>query len=143
MKLTSRSARHGARVELQMTSMIDVVFLLLIFFMVTSSFNKTERQLDPAIKSERAGSSQAESNLEPAIIEIVRGGEGFVYRLGGRDIAQRDELVSVLSQFPNKQDGAFVRGSDDAPIDMAAAAIQACKQARFLLVTYEAMPHQP
>jgi biopolymer transport protein ExbD len=138
MKLTSRSARHGARVELQMTSMIDVVFLLLIFFMVTSSFNKTERQLDPAIKAERSGAAEGR-NLERAIIEIVRGEDGFVYRLGGREIATKEELVSVLSQFANKEDGAFVRGSDDAPIDMAAAAIQACKQARFLVVTYEAL----
>ena len=52
MKLTNR--RHGSKIDLQMTSMIDVVFLLLIFFMVTSSFNKAERELDPAIKTQRA-----------------------------------------------------------------------------------------
>ena len=41
MRLTSR--RHGSKIELQMTSMIDCVFLLLIFFMVTSSFNRAVR----------------------------------------------------------------------------------------------------
>ena len=44
MRLTNR--RHGSKIDLQMTSMIDCVFLLLIFFMVTSSFNKAERELD-------------------------------------------------------------------------------------------------
>ena len=47
MRLTNR--RHGSKLELQMTSMIDCVFLLLIFFMVTSSFNRAERELDTGI----------------------------------------------------------------------------------------------
>jgi hypothetical protein len=69
MKLTSRGR---AKLDMQMTSMIDVVFLLLIFFMVTSSFQKTERELDPAVKVERKAGSQAQ-DLAPAIVEVVRG----------------------------------------------------------------------
>ena len=84
MKLTSR--RHGSKIELQMTSMIDCVFLLLIFFMVTSSFNKAERELDPAIKLQRAA-GRAASDLAPAIVDVVRGGGGFVLKLGGREFA--------------------------------------------------------
>ena len=48
----------------------------------------------------------------------------------------QQELVQVLRQFENKFDGAFVRVSDDAPFDMVAAAIQACKTARFATVSY-------
>lgn len=136
MRLTSRSGRHGSKTELQMTSMIDVVFLLLIFFIVTSSFHKTERELDPAIKVQKA-SAQAASDLAPAIVEIVRGPSGsYVYKLGGREMTSPDELTEVLRQFDNKLDGAFVRVEDDAPFQMAADAIQACKNARFSLVWY-------
>ena len=135
MRLTSRSGRHSSRIELQMTSMIDVVFLLLIFFMVTASFIKTERQLDPAIRVQRAAASQSRTQLEPAIVEVVRGQDRFVYRLGGREFDSLDELTRVLRQFENKQD-AFVRAADEAPFDMAAAAIQACKAAKFISVSY-------
>ncbi len=38
MRLTSRSGKHSGNLELNMTPMIDVVFLLLIFFMVTTVF---------------------------------------------------------------------------------------------------------
>ena len=136
MRLTSRSSRHSSQIELQMTSMIDVVFLLLIFFMVTSSWQKTERQLDPAIKVQRAGAGQQRGELEPAIVDVVRGGSGFVYRLGGREFKSTEELTGVLLQFQNKLDGAFVRAVDDAPFEMAASAIQACKSARFTAVSY-------
>ncbi len=65
MKLTNR--RHGSKLDLQMTSMIDCVFLLLIFFMVTSSFNATERELDTGITKEEAAAQQA-SDLAPIIV---------------------------------------------------------------------------
>lgn len=133
MKLTNR--RHGSKLELQMTSMIDVVFLLLIFFMVTSSFHAPERELDPAIKLQRASGSQA-SDLSPTVIDVVPGEAGFVYRLGSRELTSADELTETLRQFDNKLDGAIVRVSDEAPFEMAATAIQSCKTAGFALVSY-------
>ncbi len=74
MKLTSRKVRSRS-LELNMTSMIDVVFLLLIFFMVTASFVTTERNLDSAIKVNKQ-SAAANTFLEPAIVEIVPGQSG-------------------------------------------------------------------
>jgi biopolymer transport protein ExbD len=137
MKLTSR--RHGSNLELQMTSMIDVVFLLLIFFMVTSSFNQAERELDPAVKVQRAAAAAAQ-DLAPAVVDVVRGEGEFVYRLGGRDLTSAEQLTQVLSQLDNKLDGAIVRASDEAPFEMAAAAVQACKSAGFSLVSYVPLP---
>ena len=135
MKLSNRKNRPDAAVELSMTSMIDVVFLLLIFFMTTASFIKTERNLDSGIKVEKKSSSAA-SDLEPAIVEVLRSGERFVFRLGSREFGAAEELVDVLRQFENKHDGAFVRVSDEAPFRMAAAAVQACKRAGLAIVSY-------
>jgi len=134
MRLTNRRPQHGEKIELSMTSMIDVVFLLLIFFMITSSFVKTERELDSNIKNQDSSSSA--SDMEPAIVEIVESGGQFVYRVGAREVRVASELTAILRQFPNKLDGAYVKVSDDAPFHMAAAAIQACKDADFTTVTY-------
>jgi len=136
MRLSSRKVERERKIELSMTSMIDVVFLLLIFFMVTSSFVKTERNLDSSIKLRERSASSSPRDLEPAIVEVLRSGERFVYRLGGRELTSTVELTSLLNQFPNKLDGAFVRVSDEAPFRMTAAAIQACKDAEFTLVSY-------
>ena len=135
MRLTNRTIQHGQKIELSMTSMIDVVFLLLIFFMTTASFVKTERELDTNIKNQDSASSAA-SDLEPAIVEIVNSGGRFVFRVGGREVAAAAELTDILRQFPSKLDGAYVKVSDDAPFEMAAAAIQSCKDADFTIVTY-------
>lgn len=136
MRLTSRKANRNPPLDLPMTSMIDVVFLLLIFFMITSSFSKTERELDPGIKVQRKTGRKTASDLEPAIVDVVRGSSGFAYKIGGRELISANELTDVLRQFPNKVDGAFVRVGDDVPFEMAAAAIQACKAAQFTAVSY-------
>ncbi|MFN0017569.1 MAG: ExbD/TolR family protein [Pirellulaceae bacterium] len=136
MRLTSRSGKHGGSLELNMTPMIDCVFLLLIFFMTTASFVETERELNPAIKVQRA-SAKAAGDFQPAIIDVVKGSGGkFVYRIGGREIETQQELTQVLRQFDNKVQGAFVRVSDDAIFDLPAAAIQAAKDAGFPFVSY-------
>ena len=138
MKLSSRKVQNDRKIALSMTSMIDVVFLLLIFFMTTASFVKTERDLDSAIKVNEKSAAEA-SDLEPAIVEIVPGGSGFVFRVGARELMSGDDLTDVLRAFPNKLDGAFVRVSNGAPFRMAAAAIQACKDADFVAVSYVPM----
>jgi biopolymer transport protein ExbD len=135
MRLTNRGIQRNRRIELAMTSMIDMTFLLLVFFMTTGGFMTIERNLDSAIKDRPSGRTAA-SDLEPAIVEIVRSGERFVYRVGSRELTSVAELTALLRQFPNKVDGAYVRVSDGAPFRMAAGAIQACKNARFLAVAY-------
>ncbi len=133
MKLSSRRLERGNRIELAMTSMIDVIFLLLIFFLLNVGFHRTERQIESAIQTRSTG--KARSALEPVIVEIVPGGAGHVFKLGGREIATTEELTRVLRQM-NPADGAFVRVRDDVPFAMAAAAIQACQDAGFLAVSY-------
>ena len=135
MKLSSHK-RGSSKIEIQMTAMIDIVFQLLIFFMVTASFVKTEKNLDPAIKVNKSSAAQATSHLEPAIVEVSRAAGGYVFKLGSREIKSQEELTRILRQFDNKVDGAFVKVADDAPFAMAAAAIQSCKAAGFLAVSY-------
>jgi biopolymer transport protein ExbD len=141
MRLTSRKLARESKLELAMTPMIDVVFLLLIFFMLTTAYTRPESFLDPAIKVRERAAATSPSDLEPAIVEVVQSGESAMFRIGAREIATQDELTSVLRQFPNKLDGAFVRVHDDVPFGFAAAAIQACKSANFTAVSY--IPWKP
>jgi biopolymer transport protein ExbD len=136
MKLSSRKLQRGSRIELSMTSMIDVVFLLLIYFMTTTVYVKTEKHLDSAIKVNERSAASAASDLEPAVIDVVRSGERDVFKVGVREFTSQEDLTTLLRQFPNKLDGAFVRVSGEVPFGMAAAAIQACKSADFTTVSY-------
>ncbi len=136
MKLSSHKRAHKRQITLEMTSMIDVVFLLLIFFIVTASFTKTERDLDAVTKVNEQSSSAAETDLEPAMVVLAEVDGQWVYQIGSNNISTFAELQEVLDKFPNKADGAFVRAPDEAPYGMAASAIQACKNSEFPGVSY-------
>ena len=135
MRLSSRK-RSESKMELSTTGMIDIVFLLLVFFLVTSSFIQPEKELRPAIRTEKKTDAKSSSDLERAMIEIVPEGGSFLYKLGSTKTNDVDTLIDSLKSFPNKIDGAFVRADNDAPFDMTAKAISAAKKSGFIVVTF-------
>ncbi|QDU94895.1 ExbD/TolR family protein [Lignipirellula cremea] len=139
MRLSSRKSSRQTEIELSMTSMIDVVFLLLIFFMTTASFVKTERDLDSAIKVQ--SQSKRPSDLEPTVVKIARGSGGqYAFLVGAHELTTQVELTDLVTQLGNKDAGAFVQAGDGAPFHMVAAAIQACKDAGYRPVSYTPIP---
>ncbi len=132
MKLSSRKTARGG-VELNLTSMIDVVFLLLIFFIVNAGFSRNERDLDSTLQTQSTG---ARSNLIPIVIEIVPVGDSYQFKVGSQTATSGGELTEVLRKIPLKGNGAFVRVKDDAPFLMAATAVQSAHDAGFLQVNY-------
>lgn len=137
MKLSNRPrADRSKQLKLSMTSMIDVVFLLLIFFLVTTTFVRPEKQLVSSIKVQEKNASDSVSDLEPAIIEILGPTDRVRYRLGAVVTNDLAEIEKVLKTFENKMDGAFVKVDDEVPFDHVAQVIAACKRAGFFVVSY-------
>lgn len=120
--------------RLPLTSLIDVVFLLLIYFIVTSTVTAPESELAAALAKEEASSSP--SPLAPQDVLVGAGPDGAgVFTLGARTIRDRAELLSVLQALP-KDAGVSIRVRDDAPVAAAAAAWQTARDAGFGKVTY-------
>lgn len=139
MKLTSRRLIRGNRFELAMTSMIDVIFLLLIFFMLNVRFRLAERNLESNLQTR--STQAAPSHLEPVVVEIARAPNGsYVYKIGAREIPTPAELTQVL-QALGPSDQAFIKVREDAPFALVAAGIQACHDAGFLSIAY--VPDSP
>lgn len=136
MKLNSRHRQQHRRMELSMTSMIDVVFLLLIFFLVTTTFVRPERQLLSAIQSNEREAAKKETLLEPAMVDVRKTGDKVVYRIGAISTDNVAEVKRVLQGFENKTEGAWVRVADDVPFEFAARAIGACRAAGFSAVAW-------
>lgn len=117
-----------------LTSLIDCVFLLLIYFMVTSNLARPETDLPSSLKSDRQGGAAAD--LSPQVIWVERDAEArIVYRLGARLLFDQPALTAVLRELP-RETGVFVRGRPNVPWQAVAAALQACQDANFEKVTY-------
>lgn len=135
MKLSSRHLRT-TRLELSMTSMIDVVFLLLIFFIVTSTFVRPERQIASAIKVNQQRAAADISNLDPAIVDIFLQNSQVFFRIGAVRTNDLENIRQLLKGFENKSEGAFVRVADDVPYESAAQVIGVCRASGFSSVSY-------
>jgi len=113
--------------------MIDVIFLLLIFFMTTTTLAIPESQLASGLRSEDPGGNAAD--LEPQILDVLIRGGREVYVLGERALADKASLTAMLRQLP-REAGVFVRVEDGVSVEHAAGALQAVRDAGFEKVSY-------
>jgi len=111
---------------LSMTPLIDVVFLLLIFFLVTSRFEKEERELDIDLPE----ASQSVPLMEqPSEIVVNMDGEGRIV-IDGRERGI-DELEAILGQAATDNpltQTVLIRSDRRAPVGTFINVIDVCKK---------------
>lgn len=105
-----RVAPKLKKTELQMTSMIDVVFLLLAFFVVT--YKTPEVEGDFAIRMPvEAQSNQAPNfdELTPVVVRLTADSRGELsgIRFGDAALADMKALRSAVYRYINQNDVAF------------------------------------
>ena len=97
---------------LPLAAMIDVLFLLLIFFMTTSIFREQERMIDVSLPATESALPQAPQS--PIVITVTR--DGTIY-LGDRPY-DLDELRTTLDKlgrdFPDET--VEIRGDGGSPL---------------------------
>lgn len=135
MNFTSaRTRRRRWIARLEITSMVDVIFLLLIYFLLSTTYDPPESQLDQALQAQQVAGGRA-ADLQPQVVEVglFDGVPGFL--LGSTIYRDREGLRAALEQLP-KEAGVFVRGAPQVTTVWAVDAMQACHDAGFILITY-------
>jgi biopolymer transport protein ExbD len=101
-------------VELQLTPMIDCVFLLMIYFIWTSSFVVAEKMLPSELSAARGSSAGTttepppEADFDEIVIRVLWTGSDPVWQVNGTPIPTLAELRALLTSI-----GAIKR---DAPL---------------------------
>ncbi len=81
MKTVWQPHRNRGEVELAMTPMIDVVFLLLIFFLATASFEKIEQSMPTGVADMPASAAKETGSLDDWLQEIQESNEDVIIRI--------------------------------------------------------------
>ncbi len=99
------------KVGLQIAPLIDVVFLLLIYFMVTASLVKKEADIAFLLPAQVTQSDPIDLPIE-VIIEIMPNGnvvvEGLVYRSADRELNRLATKLAQLSQAAGSSGSSLV-----------------------------------
>ena len=131
-------AATNETMEVKMTPMIDVVFLLLIFFVWTSSFETPEFDLPSALAEPPPGGSEARTDASPPIeifdeivVRLFIQDAVLLIQLNGQDIPDTESLQSQLKQILalGVQPPVIIDPSDQVTMDRAVAVYDVARRA--------------
>jgi biopolymer transport protein ExbD len=105
----SRVLQDDEDVELDMTPMLDVVFILLIFFIVTAVFVK-----EPGVEIVRPETTLQEREKPTLLVAITAEDEIFVDGVVYEITALRPVLEQLREENPRAE--AMIQGDAEAPI---------------------------
>ncbi len=116
----------GEELVLNLAPMIDIVFLLLIFFMVATTFVQREKELGIDLPVAESGE---ESFLETDEIVINLLQDGAI-KLNGEDVS-RQQLERLLSNAANTNPDTpvTIRGDREVVLQRVVAVMDACRLA--------------
>jgi biopolymer transport protein ExbD len=125
MSVTLDKGRLGKGLE--MTPMIDIVFLLMIFFLVASKLDEDDRALD-VVLPQAAAAQPLTTRPREFVINIDRAGNYFAGVRPVRLEELQDLLVQAAADNPARQT-VIVRADEEAAHKHVVAAMDACVQA--------------
>ena len=129
--MAGRKRRIGVRID--MTPMVDVAFLLLIFFMTTTQFKPPE-VVAVTLPASRSEIHVPETNT--IILTVNRDGQIFISteRIADAQEIPREEIVNALVTWRSRNPEAVVilKGDKDADFGTVADIMDALVQAKTL-----------
>ena len=115
------------KIQLQMTPMIDIVFLLMIFFLVASKLDEADRAID-VVLPQAAAAKPLTTRPREFVINIDRAGNYFAGARPVRLEELKDLLVQTAADNPARQT-VIVRADEEVAHKFVVAAMDACVQA--------------
>lgn len=131
-----RSGKKGRGLIINVTTLIDVMFLLLIFFMVTSTFRN-----QPAINLVLPRSATATETVDtPTIVFMTSDGRVF---LNDAQVAE-DELPTVLEQLHTTtgEDRLVLRADQASTHGDVIQLMDVIRESGFTRISFSARPPQ-
>ena len=135
--------RHKKREKLDITliSMIDVLFVLLLFFMVSTTFN---RNTEVKVKLPEADSTQAEQHPKLITLTIdaegiysLKGEDGSVQPLVDQELATLKKALSILANH-SKELPFVINADGKTPHQFVISALEVAGATGFSHITFAA-----
>jgi len=122
-----------------MAPLIDIVFLTLVFFMVTSVYSTLEAEVGLTLPT--AATAEYDDRTQGEIYINLRDDGEIV--VNGRQV-ELDELQTILDRVATYFPGGsvIIRGDRQAQLGRAVAVLDACKLADIQNVSFAAMPEE-
>jgi biopolymer transport protein ExbD len=117
----------------QIAPMVDIVFLLLIFFLVTWNFSRNETELDVKVPKAREG-KETRRAVGEVIINVKNNGTVVMNRRQMNAAELQDTLQKIASLYPDQ--AVILRGDESTDYRHVVEVLDTCRRANIWNVAF-------
>ncbi|MEI6350047.1 MAG: biopolymer transporter ExbD [Verrucomicrobiota bacterium] len=124
----------------QIAPMVDILLVLLVFFIVTWNFALTENELDVKVPT-AANSKEQQPMVNQTVLNVRKDGTVVMEHKTLSPEQLRQKLAKLAELFPDY--AIILRGDEQVPYKNLIAVLDICRQANIWNVAFATAPSQP
>ena len=121
------------RTGIQLAPMIDVVFLLLIFFIVLWNYARFETEIDISVPAASAGENP-ERTIGEIIVNVNKEGAITIEGIERSEEETLEMFRNIVAAYPDQ--ALILRGDKEASFDHIVTVLNLCKEANIWNISF-------
>lgn len=121
------------RTGIQLAPMIDVVFLLLIFFIVLWNYARFETEIDISVPAASAGENP-ERTIGEIVVNVKKEGSIIIEGIERTELETLEMFKSIVAAYPDQ--ALILRGDKEASFDHIVKVLNLCKEANIWNISF-------
>lgn len=121
------------RTGIQLAPMIDVVFLLLIFFIVLWNYARFETEIDISVPAASAGENP-ERTIGEIVVNVNKGGAITIEGIERSEEETLEMFRNIVAAYPDQ--ALILRGDKEASFDHIVKVLNLCKEANIWNISF-------
>ena len=121
------------RTGIQLAPMIDVVFLLLIFFIVLWNYARFETEIDISVPAASAGENP-ERTIGEIVVNVKKEGGIIIEGIERTELETLEMFKSIVAAYPDQ--ALILRGDKEASFDHIVKVLNLCKEAKIWNISF-------
>ena len=113
--------------------MIDVVFLLLIFFIVLWNYARFETEIDISVPAASAGENP-ERTIGEIVVNVKKEGGIIIEGIERTELETLEMFKSIVAAYPDQ--ALILRGDKEASFDHIVKVLNLCKEANIWNISF-------
>ena len=129
------------RTGIQLAPMIDVVFLLLIFFIVLWNYARFETEIDISVPAASAGENP-ERTIGEIVVNVKKEGQIIIEGVEKSEEETLEMFNNIVAAYPDQ--ALILRGDKEASFDHIVKILNLCKKANIWNISFAtSQPESP
>ena len=121
------------RTGIQLAPMIDVVFLLLIFFIVLWNYARFETEIDISVPAASAGENP-ERTIGEIVVNVKKEGSIIIEGIERTELETLEMFKNIVAAYPDQ--ALILRGDKEASFDHIVKVLNLCKEANIWNISF-------